>query len=94
MLIDCPECGNKVSDQAATCPSCGIGIQKVLTIEKTGKSWKFIQLVGGLIILVGVCFGYWEWTEGVFPTEGFFIYPGIGVAIYLFGRVCAWWYHG
>lgn len=26
MLINCPECGHRVSDQAATCPSCGIKI--------------------------------------------------------------------
>ena len=23
MLIDCPECGQKVSDQAGSCPRCG-----------------------------------------------------------------------
>jgi uncharacterized membrane protein YvbJ len=22
-LVDCPECGHKVSDQADACPSCG-----------------------------------------------------------------------
>lgn len=26
MLIKCPECGHQVSDQAQTCPSCGIAI--------------------------------------------------------------------
>ena len=93
MLIECPECSNKVSDQAAACPSCGFQVKRVLTIE-TGKGWKFVQLIGGLIVAVSVCFGYWEWTEGVFPSEGFFVYPAIGVVIYLISRVGAWCYHG
>ena len=94
MIIECPECSNKVSDRAEVCPSCGIRIHKVQTIEKTGKGWKLVQLMGGLIVVVGVVFGYWEWTEGVFPSEGFFIYPGIGVVIYLSSRIGYWWYHG
>ena len=28
MLIDCPECGRKVSDKAPTCPQCGVIIGK------------------------------------------------------------------
>ena len=27
-LIKCPECGKPVSDKAATCPNCGIDVQK------------------------------------------------------------------
>ena len=23
MLVDCPECGNKISDKAEACPHCG-----------------------------------------------------------------------
>ena len=30
MLINCPECGNEVSDQADVCLKCGINIQKAL----------------------------------------------------------------
>jgi len=93
MIIECPECSNKISNQAATCPSCGI-IRIVQTIEKTGKGWKFVQLVGGLIVGIGVVFGYLEWREGIFPSEGFFIYPGMGVVLYLSSRIGVWWYHG
>ena len=28
-LINCPECGRQVSDQAAACPECGYPIRKV-----------------------------------------------------------------
>ena len=27
-LISCPECGKQISDKAATCPHCGIEVQK------------------------------------------------------------------
>lgn len=34
-LIDCPECGQRVSDQADTCPSCGIRISDSFAEVKT-----------------------------------------------------------
>jgi|InofroStandDraft_1065614.scaffolds.fasta_scaffold91308_2 hypothetical protein len=27
-LINCPECGKEISDQAETCPNCGIALKK------------------------------------------------------------------
>ena len=38
-LINCPECGNEVSDQAAVCPNCGVSIKKqeVAFCSKCGK---------------------------------------------------------
>lgn len=32
-LINCPECGNQVSEQAATCPKCGVQIQGASTVK-------------------------------------------------------------
>lgn len=29
-LIECPKCGKQISDKAATCPNCGIDVQKDL----------------------------------------------------------------
>jgi DNA-directed RNA polymerase subunit RPC12/RpoP len=29
-LINCPECGKEISDQAISCPSCGYRVTKVL----------------------------------------------------------------
>ena len=29
-LINCPECGKQISEKAAVCPHCGIGVQKAL----------------------------------------------------------------
>ena len=33
-LIDCPECGNRVSDKAEKCPSCGYSIVEYLENTK------------------------------------------------------------
>ena len=33
-LINCPECGNEVSDKADVCPKCGFNIGKYLQEEK------------------------------------------------------------
>ena len=40
-LIECPECGRKVSSMAKVCPDCGYPIAKVLLIKRIYKrlSW-------------------------------------------------------
>ena len=56
MLIECPECRNQVSDQAATCPSCGIAIAprqpaKPLQAKKPLQQWArffFFMLLAGV----------------------------------------------
>ena len=30
-LIECPECGKKISDKATTCPNCGFPITTMTT---------------------------------------------------------------
>lgn len=52
MLINCPECGHQVSDQAETCPSCGIAIAKKKKRNK--KRTRLIVLVVSLILAVTV----------------------------------------
>ncbi len=34
-LIDCPECGHRVSDKAASCPSCGVGIRRFIEADSS-----------------------------------------------------------
>ncbi|MGB2632042.1 MAG: zinc ribbon domain-containing protein, partial [Minisyncoccales bacterium] len=58
-LIKCSECGREISDKAETCPACGSPlqdkkIQKPVVIEQTSKSWKVIQLISGILIIVGL----------------------------------------
>ena len=37
-LINCSECGNKVSDKAKACPYCGCPIEKLMVCPECGKS--------------------------------------------------------
>ncbi len=39
-LIDCPECGGKVSDKARACPSCGFLISGMIKCEECGSMVK------------------------------------------------------
>lgn len=40
MILNCPECGHKVSDKAPICPGCGIEIAgHVLICEKCGRTY-------------------------------------------------------
>lgn len=93
MIISCPECKKEVSDQAATCPNCGVRIQKVQTIEKTGKGWKSAQLIGIVIFIIGCGSCCWGLTEGTY-TEYSFIIPVCGIIILSIGVIGAWWHHG
>lgn len=36
-LIDCPECGKKVSDMAKACPSCGYPVFDLFTKKKLSE---------------------------------------------------------
>ncbi|MBQ6257295.1 MAG: zinc ribbon domain-containing protein [Clostridia bacterium] len=53
-LINCPECGKKVSDQAVACPDCGYPIAKANTkgtvLIKIGNVRERIQLQALLFV--------------------------------------------
>lgn len=60
-LIMCPECGNEVSDKAASCPKCGYLINKVTEEERESvrvkrKSRSFLTF-GGILFIVSMIFG-------------------------------------
>lgn len=67
MIIKCPECGENVSTEAKTCPSCGYPIKKLK--KKTNPHdhalWKDIvgisvSSVGLLICLDLIAFGFFN----------------------------------
>ena len=96
-LIDCPECGKRVSDRAATCPDCGCPIApaEVQTIEKTGKKYKAAEIIGLSILFVGVfigCAGHLRNSEGG-GIPGLMI-ALVGLVIWVWGGLGAWWHHG
>lgn len=51
-LIKCPECNNKISDQADSCPNCGYELHKKTETKKTPKNFDYKYLIIGLLILV------------------------------------------
>ena len=77
-LMQCPECGGQVSDQAAACPHCGYIIRKAAPvtpppvlpdpteIEGFDKAGAGIQSIMGLIVSVlGVCLLFVLWPIGI-----------------------------
>lgn len=74
---------------------------KPVLIERTAKKYKFLQLVGAIICITGTfsCFMVGMYNSYTAP-DGSFGAPAkslsvmiIGLAIYLLGRVGAWWHH-
>ncbi len=66
-----------------------------MLIEHTAKRWKAMQLVGGLILAVGVVIGFVainaDSAAGLWLAVAAFV---IGLPIWVVGRFCAWWFHG
>lgn len=70
-------------------------ISGVVTIQKTGKAWKLMTLIGVLSILAGAVIV----TIGVVQPAAAMLLPGAmllaaGVPIWIFARMGAWWFHG
>lgn len=61
-LINCPECGKEVSDNAEVCVNCGFPIVKNRNQKKTKKDKKqsVYGIIGFVVSLVGMCFGLYE----------------------------------
>ena len=62
-LVQCPECGKEVSDQALSCPNCGYVMQKAESIEPvTTKSAKkipdkrIITIVCVVVLIAGLLY--------------------------------------
>ncbi len=101
-LIKCPECHGDVSDKAAACPRCAYPFgrtsrrqQPVQVIEKTGRGWKGVRVLGWLLIVGGVLVlraGQATHDAGRAPV-GWWL-AGAGVACLITSKAGAWWYHG
>jgi hypothetical protein len=84
-LIDCPECKKQISDQAPVCPHCGYA-QKPITIEKTSKSWKVVQLVAGFMFIVGLI----SLSDKSLKDFSWYMII-VGFILGTVGRIGAWW---
>lgn len=97
----CPKCGNPISSgeapsQPVTVQTAGVG---VVTTQATGKAPKIMQAVGALLIIIGTvsCSTVdWYVTEGgrqLPPLASTWSWI-VGLALFLIGRISAWWRHG
>jgi hypothetical protein len=91
----CPSCGSPVPTQElASAPAVHanpVEVTKapVITTEATGKPYKAVQVVGGVIM----CLAMVSCAAGASPGTGglFFI---VGAIVYLVAGAMAWWAHG
>jgi hypothetical protein len=100
----CPYCSEIILATARKCKHCGEILDaelkqsrdKVQRIEATGKVWKAIMLVGGLLIVASVPFVVMRsWAEQVgIGWVGAISVFAVGTTAYAVGRAGAWWYHG
>ena len=62
-LIECPECKNKISDQAESCPKCGYELKTPAASEKKNKislnngNLKYVIIVVAIIAICYFMFG-------------------------------------
>ena len=97
-LIDCPECGKKVSDKAGACPDCGCPLahnNHIQTIEQTSKKYKGATAVGVVMILLGLVISFAtcsQSTNSDTPIYGAWL-AILGLIIYVVARIKIWWHH-
>jgi hypothetical protein len=96
-LIDCPECNNKISEQAESCPECGYPINNKQESDDPGIyplgcfGWVgifiFANIIGvilGVIVLVVT-----NDSEYVKNPDALALFFGTGFTLCILGRI--WW---
>jgi len=69
-LINCPECGQQVSDKAESCPSCGVGIAAKPEAGKTDQPTKEADNAKetaqgcAIMIVIMAALVWWVWPSG------------------------------
>lgn len=69
-------------------PVTAITPEDVVTTQATGKEWKIVQLIGGLLMIGGVV----SCSGGSAHNGGMIFF--LGCVVFLGGRIGAWWNHG
>ena len=105
-LIACPECSQRVSDMAAACPHCGVGIASaretkaagapLTTIQETSKRLKLHTIGSAILLIVGLLMLLSQpatTEQGGQPS----LWPGlmvfVGLVWYVVTRFRIWWHH-
>lgn len=96
-LINCPDCNREVSTAAVSCPSCGspINVVEPLVIEQTSKVYKQKMILGQFFIIFGILgvFVFPFFMSPIVIILGFFSLV-IGLVLFLYGKLAAYWNHG
>jgi len=106
-LINCPDCGYQVSNNAECCPKCGYPIagnkpiqansDKIQTIEQTSKKYKLQQLLSSLLVIGSVIVLIVD-SSGNKPTSGAAAFGILGLIVgfiwFIVVRFLTWWHHG
>ena len=106
-LINCPECGKQVSDAAAACPGCAYPLSQatqqqpkpkqapketVVTTQRTSKKWKLMQLIGALLLIIGVI-SLIAGANSNEPSAAGMPMIVIGILLFIVARAGSWWCH-
>lgn len=73
--------------------SANPGYQPIQTIEQTGKQWKILQLVGGLLLVGSLLSVIWALDGSETATMAMILLFAGGFTMAVIGRLGAWWYH-
>jgi len=80
----CPSCGTAING-ANFCSSCGS--PATVTIEKTGKKWKKLTVIGAGCIVGGLL------GLALFGPIGALLFL-IGLPVLIYTSIGKWWHHG
>lgn len=106
-LIQCPECGHKVSKNATSCPNCGepvIGAREtrgagtpLTTVQATSKRFKVHKIISSVLFWSGVLWAVGIGAQVGEPDPEALNKPALLMAIgfiwYLVTRLRVWWHH-
>ena len=104
-LIECPDCGRKISDRAPACPGCGAPNSaaarpaqpqprpQTQTIEQTGKPFKIAQIIGVIMLALGILLLFGQGFDHGTPVAGVIV-AVLGVGTVLMAKLMAWFEHG
>ena len=97
-IVDCPECGKKISSHAPICSHCGFQMGEVseeqfevFRARKLRDKIYHLNMISYAVITAFVAgFGWYWWDSGGFEhrsSAGPFILMGLAAVAYLFVRV-------
>jgi hypothetical protein len=70
MMIDCKECGNRVSNQANTCPQCGAPIKSANLAVRGHQMLAIVVMIAGVALYMVSPSPNWTVVGGVMMVGG------------------------